>query len=117
MNRMFRRSNRLSKGQFDETMEKGRIFHSPLFLLRSFDAGDGKSFRASVVAPKRIAKTAVTRNAMRRRMYAAARPLLRMVGKTGLRAIVFATRKATTATMTEMTCDLRDLFVKAGVLR
>jgi ribonuclease P protein component len=117
MKGMFRRSHRLSKEQFDETMEKGRVFHSPLFLMRVFDASDGKGFRAAAVAPKKIARTAVVRNTMRRRIYAAAGPLLGMTRDADFHAIVFATGAATTATVVEMTRDLRGLFVKAGVLR
>lgn len=98
-------------------MEKGIIFHSPLFLIRSFDAGDGNGFRAAAVAPKKIAKTAAVRNTMRRRMYAATEPLLEMTRNENFHAIIFATAKATTVKTAEMTRDLNDLFVKAGILR
>lgn len=97
-------------------MEKGRAYHSSLFHMRLIFDGSTKKSRLSVVAPQKIAKKAVERNRIRRQIYILAKPFISGF-KLGSQAIVFAKIGAKTAKKEEMTVDLKDLFVKADLIK
>jgi ribonuclease P protein component len=63
---MLPRKKRLNKKEFDRFFSLGRRFHSPHLTLV---AHASPAFQASAVAPKKIFKTAVSRNKFRRRVY------------------------------------------------
>lgn len=69
---MLKRSERLTRHDFGR-VALGRATHTPLFTVRllpsSSTKGEDKQF--SVVVSKKVAKTAVARNSLRRRVYAA----------------------------------------------
>ena len=122
---MISHSHRLSTKQFNEVIKKGRVFHSPLFLMRVLQTGEGPA-RIAAVVPVKIGKTAVIRNALRRKTYEAVGPLLSKI-KEGLSVILFAktiangsnpkSRSEKTLTGALISDDLKGLFVKAGILR
>jgi ribonuclease P protein component len=95
-------------------MEKGRVIHSPLFLVRVLNGQLG--VRIAAVAPKKAMKTAVERNKMRRRIYIAVSTFKNMITP-GVHAIVFAKPVTTTASQENIITDLKELFVKSGILR
>jgi ribonuclease P protein component len=95
-------------------MEKGRAHHSSLFMLRSASVED--KVRVSATVPNRIAKKAVLRNRMRRKMYEAIRLIISKI-KDGQHTIIFAKSAATTATQEQLDKEMVDIFVKAGLLR
>jgi ribonuclease P protein component len=111
---MLPRSLRISAEQLDQIMDKGRVFHSSLFVLRVLS--HQKDTRISAVSPKKITKTATSRNALRRKIYSAVR-------KVGTLFIVpahlalFSKQGAERVSQAEMVADIRALFVKAGLLR
>ncbi len=109
---MINRSHRLSTKQFMEVMEKGKMTHSPFFLLRSFIGKEGVNI--ATVAPKKVAPTAVLRNNTRRRIYEAIRPMLGSMVP-GTRAIVFAKSEAIKASTKDISTDLKSLFSKAKI--
>ena len=139
---MTSRSHRLSTKQFNEVISKGKVFHSPLFLMRALQTGEGPA-RIAAAVPVKIGKTAVIRNNLRRKVYEAVRPLLSDI-KEGLHIILFAktiyapinhwsastpalkssangsnpkskSNKPLTGVL--ISNDLKGLFVKAGILR
>jgi len=118
---MISRSHRLSTEQFNEVIKKGRVAHSPLFLMRALQTGEGPA-RVAAAVPVKVARKAVSRNAMRRKVYEAVRTLLSDI-KEGLHVILFAkTINAPTDLKKPLTGalisnDLKGLFVKAGILR
>lgn len=65
---MLKKSKRLSTEEFNLVLEKGRVVHSPFFTIRVL--GGMEAFKISVVSPKKIYKTAVSRNRSRRVIYA-----------------------------------------------
>ncbi|MBI2474469.1 MAG: ribonuclease P protein component [Candidatus Taylorbacteria bacterium] len=85
---MISKSQRLGRKAFTEAFKRGRRRTLPFFLVIQ-DNSQAKAHFA-VVVPKKIAKTAVLRNKIRRRMYEAIRrsPL---VGASG--AFIFVCRK------------------------
>jgi ribonuclease P protein component len=116
---MISRSHRLSTKQFNEVIKKGRVTHSPLFLMRVLQIGEGPT-RIAAAVPVKVARKAVSRNAMRRKVYEAVRPLLSDI-KEGFNIILFAktinmpANKSLTVAL--ISNDLKGLFVKAAILR
>src|ERR1017187_9526958 len=70
---MLSKANRLSVKEFDLVVKTGRELYSPLFTLKYIGANN---FKFSPTAPKKTFKTAVSRNRVRRRIYAAVREVL-----------------------------------------
>ncbi len=94
-------------------MEKGRVSHSSLFLIRAVSGRD--DIRIAAVTPQKVFKTAVLRNRVRRRMYEAIR-FIAMNIKPGTQVIVFAKAAASDKKPIELGADMKNLFVKAGIL-
>jgi ribonuclease P protein component len=112
---MLNRSSRLTTKQFNEVMKNGKVVHSAFFMARM--SSPAESTRISAVTPVKIAKKAVLRNKMRRRTYAAVRPLLAGISFT---AHIILIAKAPLLLIEEsaaIQADLRDLFVKARLIR
>lgn len=110
---MISRSQRISAEQLDLIIEKGRVFHSPLFVVRTLSGQSG--VRVAAIAPKKIASTAATRNAIRRKIYAAVRPLTAHINFPVFIAL-FAKQQVHTTSVTDLKAHLQELFVKAGLL-
>jgi ribonuclease P protein component len=70
---MLSSQNRLSTSLFKEVIQKGIIFHGDFFLARCLNMPGISRFSVSV--PKKVAKTAVLRNKIRRRIYSILRSL------------------------------------------
>lgn len=69
---MLKRTERIKRHDFGR-VAAGRVVHTPLFTLKLLpvvptDTGSGQF---SVVVSKKVAKTAVARNSLRRKVYAA----------------------------------------------
>lgn len=73
---MLPRKNRISRKDFPSHSVKGFRAFSPLFSGVFYPKKDGFS-RASVVVSKKTAKTAVVRNALRRRFYDLVAPYIK----------------------------------------
>ncbi len=112
---MLSRSQRVTTKEFEEVLQKGRVAHSPLFVIRFSQGGEGAA-RVAAVAPQKIAKTAVIRNKTRRKVYAIVHGLSAQL-KSGLTIIIFAKQPALAAKPAELKEALQGVFVKAGVLR
>ena len=111
---MLSRSYRISVGQFNTVIERGRVAHSTLFLARILK--DQPDIRIAAVASKKIAKTAVVRNRIRRKIYEAVRPLKSSL-PSSIHVLIFAKAGLLQVTHKEIEADLKNLFVKAGLLR
>lgn len=111
---MLPRSQRLSVEQLDSVMEKGRVAHSSLFLMR-YTTGQ-ESLRIAAVAPKKVIKTAVARNATRRKIYEAIKNIVGRA-KNDVHVALFAKAEVTTKQTDDLENELEGLFVKAKLLR
>jgi ribonuclease P protein component len=123
---MLKKSHRLSTKEFLEVMEKGKIYHSPLFIMRALrtqgvgnkDKGErSKEFgqvKISAVTPKKIANTAVLRNKTKRLIYEAVQPLITSIIP-DTHMIMFAKNEAIKSEIKTMTADLKGLFSKAKI--
>ena len=111
---MLPRSNRLSTEQFNQVMKLGRAHHSSLFLVRTSSI-KGHS-RVSVTVPTKIAKLAVQRNKFRKKMYEAVRLFFAQIIQ-DQHIVVIAKAPLLLATQKGIETDMRDVFVKAKLLR
>lgn len=110
---MLRRSHKLSVEQFNTVMEKGRVAHSPLFLVRI--ARDQSDTRIAAVGPVKFLKTAVSRNRVRRKIYEAVR-IFKGGMIHGVHVIIIAKPTILQSTQAEISADIKDLFVKSKLL-
>ncbi len=146
---MLSRSQRLSTAQFNYVMEKGRAFHSTLFLLRTCavpntnlktsvvipmpDLSKGGKLeirpqdkligiskdrltRIAAAVPNKVGKRAVDRTRMRRKIYGAVQSFKPNI-KSGQLVIVFAKTTSLTATTDLLNREMKEIFVKAGLMR
>jgi ribonuclease P protein component len=111
---MLPRRERLSTEEFMEVMKNGRVVHSPLFLMRVQKNAATTKFAA--VASKKIAKTAVLRNKLQRLTYEAVGIHIKNVTP-GTRGILFPKEATFAKDLKTITTDVRELFVKAGILK
>jgi ribonuclease P protein component len=111
---MLSRAQKLSVAQFDVVMERGGVYHSPLFMLQ-YTVGNSDT-RIAAISPKKITKTASSRNAAKRKIYAAARLVYPSI-ISGLHAAIVAKATMLKAEQGEIIKDMKELFVKARLLR
>lgn len=108
---MLSRSQRISKKLFPNSLS-GRVFSTDFYSLRLVQGKEkGEVFRGSVVVSKKIAKTAVKRNLIRRRFYS----LLREYGNKfppGSLAVLYVRAPAMTAKYSE----LKSSFEKVAIV-
>lgn len=64
---MLPQKERLNRNDFNRFFAAGRKYHSPTLTLVY---GESTNFQASAVVSKKVAKTAVERNKLRRQIYA-----------------------------------------------
>ena len=112
---MLPRSQRLSVEQFNQVMEKGRITHSPLFIVRSVTVPDDDT-GVSAVAPQKIFKKATQRTKLRRQIYEAIQPIFDLI-KPHTHAVVFAKNVTDKAEFESLEKEIKEIFVKAGLLK
>lgn len=70
---MLPKSTRIPRKLFGLLLEEKRFYTSPHFSLR---VARGPRVQIAVSVPKKVSKSAVTRNTVRRRAYSAIRPLI-----------------------------------------
>ena len=113
---MLRRAQRVTKDLFDEAIQKGRVLHSPLFVVRVLHQAGLGSSRIAAVAPVKVAKTSVLRHRIRRRIYEAVRPDMTSLTKDHV-VIIMAKQTVIAAEFADLKRAVHDIFVKAGLLR
>lgn len=111
---MLAKSQRLTTKAFNEVLAKGRVTHSTLFLIRSLSGN--ADIRLSAVAPQKIAKTAVLRNRIRRKIYKSAESIFPGLSE-GLWLIVFSKKNIADVDNADIAADLREHISKGGLSR
>ena len=71
--------------------------------------------RIAAVVPQKVSKVAAIRNRMRRKSYEAVRAIKTSI-RPGTHAIVFAKIAALDSKHADLAADIKNLFVKAGLL-
>ena len=111
---------RLTTEFFNETIA-GRSFHSPLVSIKVILSSkiakqiSGES-RFAVSASKKNFKTAVARNAARRKVYTALSGILSSVSD-GFYAVILPKPEAVALRQPELRKALQDVFYKAGIMK
>lgn len=107
------RARRLRKGpEFDRVYSEGTVVGGPFFVVRHL-ANDGRAARWGFAVGKRLAKKAVVRNRLRRRMREAARKL---DVRNGSDIVVTARAKALDAPYGGIAAALEKHLRRAGLL-
>jgi len=113
---MLSRSHRISGREIEKIIKNGKVIHSPFFTIRFYSNKVEKNVKMTVIVPVKIAKTSVLRHLVRRRMYEAVRPLVEKIKPENL-IIIFAKSTVLDQKPAFMNIQMRDIFVKAGLLR
>lgn len=111
---MLSRSQRLSGEQLDSVMEKGRVTHSSFFWLRLLKYEGNSRFAA--IVPHKVVKKATGRNALKRKMYEAIRPLLPKTSS-GYLVVVCAKTPAVGTEQLSISKEMNEIFVKSGLMK
>ena len=113
---MIPKKTRINREIFEKVMKKGGFLNSGLFSLR-FLKNPEKTTSFGVVVAKKIAKTAILRNKIRRRAYS----VLRRVVKNPLAGqayfiILFGKKGVEKATFSETESGVLDVLKKAKII-
>ena len=92
-------------------------YRSHLFVVKSIANPHRKCSRYSVVVSKKVHKSAVGRNRIRRRVYEILRKELLPTNGVHDVAIIVASGEALSAEHSELVSVLRDLFEQAGLIQ
>jgi len=94
-------------------MEKGRVAHSPLFLLRYVQNTSAHS-RIAAIVPVKVVKTASGRNKLKRKIYEAVQKVYPRI-VSGYTIAILAKATAITADSQSIESDIKDLLIKAKI--
>lgn len=107
-------SKRLSTILFKETIKKGLVFNTPITL--AYVQNGSNIGRFSVSVPKKVAKTAVLRNKIRRRIYSIIKVLDSRT--TPFKQVVFIMKNGSEKmSFIDLKEEMKKVFVKIGLLK
>lgn len=102
---MIPKKNRIKREDFEEITKKGGFLSSSLFSIR-FLKNPEKIRRISVVVSKKVAKTAVKRNLLRRRVY----EVIQKMPESPYFSIIFAKKGSEKASFREIATEITKLL-------
>lgn len=111
---MLPKAKKLIKDQFTTVIEKGQAFHSPFFILKISHQEGNTRFGVSV--PKKVAKTAVSRNKFRRQAYSIVGHFIDEIADNLLVVLVFKTGSEKLK-FHELQEEIDKIFVKSGIIQ
>lgn len=111
---MLPKSKRLTTEAFKEIIEKGRSIHSPFLILRVVLTN--KNNRYGISVPKKVAKQAVLRNKIRRRIYTIIDKLSEKL-KSGHDIVVIVKIGVEKLIFNDLQSELERAFVKSSLLK
>jgi ribonuclease P protein component len=112
---MLPKRSRLSKATIEKHLIRARRIKTARFLVLYTQIPGLKGPQISVSASKKVAPTAVMRNKLRRRGYAALLPLIPTVSPTAAVLISYVVRDSTSP-IPGITLEIKDILKKAGLL-
>ncbi len=71
---MLPRKNRVPKGSFKNISRESKNFSTPIFTLRITNNSLQEEGRVAIIVSKKVARTAVSRNKIRRKIYSQINP-------------------------------------------
>lgn len=111
---MLPKKKRIAKNVFNGVLKAGKSAFSPYMTLR-YTATSGQS-RFAAVVPKAVAKKAVERNHIRRRIYESVKSVEKSV-IFGYSCVFFAKKEIVSLTFAELEKQVADLLTKAQLIR
>jgi ribonuclease P protein component len=108
---MLPRSRRVSTNLFGNIIKKGATYHTAHFYLKAVHSGAATPSRFSIVVPKKIEKTAVKRNLIKRKSSAVLRKILSNIPQ-GYTGVFFAKKDSAVLSPQEYERELRILSSK-----
>ena len=111
---MLPRSKRVSIHRFLEVIKKGEIIHSSFFTMRFVKTLSKSRFAVSV--PKKVAKTAVERNKIRRRVYTVLNGLIPQL-EHGNYVVLIMKSGSEKLSILDLERKMYETFVKSGLLK
>ena len=100
---MLAKTNRLTTKEFATIYQSGKTFHGTYFVIKVLHA---EQFKAGVSISKKVYKTAVARNRLKRQVYAALWPYLH----TSLQIVVIAKKSIGQPTFTDLQNDMKGVL-------
>lgn len=111
---MLPRLLRINISLFKEIIEKGRFSYGKYFLFRYIKNNDIPRFAVSV--SKKVSKSAVDRNKIRRRIYNSIRKIINRTQE-GYKIIIFVKNGIEKLSLEEVSKEIEADFVKSGFLK
>jgi ribonuclease P protein component len=112
---MLSKKRRIEKKNFTALQKKGKSLFTKLFSVTVGALKDKEAFKVSVVVSKKVAKTAVTRNRLRRVVYGALGEMLPHLQK-GLFFIFYLKSGVEKITKSQLEKEIQDLFKNNGLI-
>lgn len=111
---MIPKTSRINREDFEKIMKKGGFLNSPFFTLR-FLKNPLNVTHFSVVVSKKVAKTAVSRNKIRRRTYSILKKLTKN-SKNSYFTMLFSKSGVEKAEFKNLEAEIQKLLEKAKIL-
>ncbi len=111
---MLARPHRAAREEVRATIQGGRPIQGVFLSIKYRGLGTGIP-KAAIVVSAKVAKLAVGRNRIKRRLRAILTPILPQL-RPGLIIVVFAKKEARAATFAELKDDLNDLLSRARII-
>lgn len=111
---MLPKKNRIPREIFDPLWKSGKRLASPLFSFQYVPSPNADS-RFSAVVSKKVAKTAVQRNSIRRKVYNSLKNIIPLIKKP-IHATFHVKTAILQASLAEIEKETKDLLQKAGSL-
>ena len=111
---MLPRSKRLRIEDVESIMSSGKSFHDSFIITRLLLTN--KPCRFSVSVPKKIAKTAVSRNKLRRQVYSIVKKMESEINS-GFDTFIIMKSGSEKLSFSDLTLEIRKIFVKSRLLK
>lgn len=112
---MLAQKNRLTRTEFNEYFKQGRVYHGELLYVRVVQVKDSPDKKFSCVVSKKVAKSAVKRHLIKRRVYNALRELFPTI-QSGVVAMVFMKKSEQTPNFARIKLEVEQLLTQAKVV-
>mgnify|MGYP000258102300 CR=1 FL=1 len=111
---MLPKKNRLTKSSFNQVIDEGIPFHSPTATLRLTKSDNQSQFSISI--PKKVSKSAVVRNKMRRKVYTIIKDFYPDLDR-NVMGLIIMKPNSDKLEHEDLRKEIYNLFVKSGLLK
>lgn len=112
---MLPKKHRIKKSTFPTFVGKGRSFFVEILTMRAVSDGSQAPARASVVVSKKVAKSAVQRNLIKRRVYAVLHTYMSTI-KPGLSLVLYPKNTIIKTSFKTLKDQMQHLLTDSNVL-